>query len=53
MIDIKFILVETSHAGNIGASARAIKVMGFDKLCLVNPKCDYKSEQAIAMSSNA
>jgi tRNA/rRNA methyltransferase len=53
MIDIKFILVETSHAGNIGASARAIKVMGFNNLCLVNPKCDYKSEQAIAMSSNA
>ncbi len=53
MINIKFILVETTHSGNIGASARAIKVMGFDKLCLVNPKCNYKDEQAIAMASNA
>ncbi len=35
---IEFILVEPSHPGNVGASARAIKNMGFDKLCLVNPK---------------
>ena len=32
-----FILVEPSVGGNIGASARAIKVMGFDELWLINP----------------
>ncbi|MDP4772119.1 MAG: RNA methyltransferase, partial [Limnohabitans sp.] len=26
----RFILIETSHAGNVGAAARALKVMGFD-----------------------
>ena len=34
---IKFILFEPSHPGNIGAAARAIKTMGFDRLCLINP----------------
>jgi tRNA/rRNA methyltransferase len=53
MINIKYILVETTHAGNVGASARALKVMGFDKLCLVNPKCNHKDDTAVAMSSNA
>jgi len=35
--NVHFILVEPREAGNIGASARAIKNMGFSKLCLVNP----------------
>lgn len=35
--NIYFILVEPKEAGNIGASARAIKNMGFKNLCLVNP----------------
>ena len=34
----RFILIETSHAGNVGAVARAMKVMGFDDLVLVNPR---------------
>ena len=34
----EFILVEPSHPGNIGASARAIKNMGFKNLSLVKPK---------------
>jgi TrmH family RNA methyltransferase len=32
-----FVLVEPKESGNIGASARAIKNMGFMSLCLVNP----------------
>tara|TARA_B110000459_G_scaffold200545_1_gene249293 strand:+ start:391 stop:738 length:348 start_codon:yes stop_codon:yes gene_type:complete len=32
------ILEKTSHPGNIGASARAIKTMGIHNLALVNPK---------------
>lgn len=35
--NIHFILVEPKEPGNIGASARAIKNMGFRNLCLVNP----------------
>ncbi|MDI6729190.1 MAG: RNA methyltransferase [Thermodesulfovibrionales bacterium] len=35
--NIYFILVEPKESGNIGASARAIKNMGFKNLCLVNP----------------
>ena len=34
----RFVLIETSHAGNVGAVARAMKVMGFDDLVLVNPR---------------
>ena len=34
----RFILIDTSHAGNVGAVARAMKVMGFDDLVLVNPR---------------
>ncbi len=34
---LRIVLVETSHPGNIGAAARAMKVMGLDALHLVNP----------------
>lgn len=34
----RFILVGTSHPGNVGAAARAMKVMGFDDLVLVRPR---------------
>lgn len=34
----RFVLVETSHAGNVGATARAMKVMGFSDLVLVAPR---------------
>jgi tRNA/rRNA methyltransferase len=34
----RFILIQTSHAGNVGGVARAMKVMGFDDLVLVNPR---------------
>ena len=34
----RFILLNTSHAGNVGAAARAMKVMGFDDLVLVAPR---------------
>ncbi|HLD16318.1 MAG TPA: RNA methyltransferase [Coxiellaceae bacterium] len=39
MLDnIRIVLVETSHPGNIGATARAMKNMGLSRLVLVNPK---------------
>ena len=34
----RFILIEPSHAGNVGAAARAIKTMGFSDLTLVAPR---------------
>ena len=34
----RFILINTSHAGNVGGAARALKVMGFDELVLVAPR---------------
>ena len=34
----RFILIETSHPGNVGAAARALKVMGFCELVLVAPR---------------
>lgn len=49
---IKIILVETSHSGNIGSAARAMKTMGLSQLCLVNPLQDIDA-QAIALSAGA
>ena len=34
----RFILIETSHAGNVRAAARAMKTMGFADLVLVAPR---------------
>ncbi len=34
----RFILINTSHAGNVGAAARAMKTMGFEDLVLVAPR---------------
>ncbi len=52
-MDVVFILVEPAVAENIGAAARAIKTMGFDKLYLVNP-CNHLSGPArwLAHASN-
>jgi tRNA (cytidine32/uridine32-2'-O)-methyltransferase len=36
--NIRIILVNTSHPGNIGATARAMKNMGFERLYLVSPE---------------
>jgi tRNA C32,U32 (ribose-2'-O)-methylase TrmJ len=35
---IRFVLVDTSHPGNLGACARAMKNMGLDTLVLVRPR---------------
>lgn len=49
---IRFILVGTTHPGNIGASARAMKNMGFLELCLVSPK-RFPDPEATARASGA
>ncbi|MDO9075630.1 MAG: RNA methyltransferase [Rubrivivax sp.] len=51
----RFVLVGTSHAGNVGAAARAMKVMGFADLVLVRPRfADVLSrDETVAMASGA
>ena len=49
---IKVILVGTTHPGNIGAAARAIKTMGLKHLDLVSPK-EFPSDEAIYRSKAA
>lgn len=41
---IRFVLVEPSHAGNIGAAARALKNMGLRELALVRPAAHLSAE---------
>lgn len=51
----RFILVGTSHPGNVGSTARAMKVMGFSDLVLVRPRfADVLiQEETVAMASGA
>ena len=49
---VRFVLVEPSHPGNIGAVARAIKTMGFSRLVLVNPK-QFPDTEATARAAGA
>ena len=49
---ISIILIKTSHPGNIGSTARAMKVMGLKNLILVSPK-EFPSKKADALASGA
>ena len=51
----RFVLVNASHAGNVGAAARALKVMGFSDLVLVAPRWAdvQRRDEAIALASGA
>jgi tRNA (cytidine32/uridine32-2'-O)-methyltransferase len=51
-LPIRFILVDTSHPGNIGAVARAMKNMGLAELVLVNPR-EFPHPEATARASGA
>ena len=55
LLSPRFILIETSHAGNVGAAARALKVMGFDELVLVRPRWAnvLRREETIQRASGA
>ncbi|PQJ66200.1 tRNA (cytosine(32)/uridine(32)-2'-O)-methyltransferase TrmJ [Photobacterium angustum] len=53
MLDkIRVVLVGTSHPGNIGSAARAMKVMGLTNLVLVDPACEIDSH-TIALAAGA
>lgn len=50
--NLRIVLVNTTHPGNIGGAARAMKNMGLTDLVLVDPK-DYPSDEAVWRASNA
>lgn len=50
--EIRIVLVNTSHPGNIGAAARAMKTMGLSRLVLVNPK-EFPSTKATVLAAGA
>ena len=47
---IRIVLVATSHPGNIGSTARAMKTMGLQRLYLVSPKLfpDWRADELAA-----
>ncbi|HHY0336131.1 TPA: tRNA (cytosine(32)/uridine(32)-2'-O)-methyltransferase TrmJ [Vibrio cholerae] len=49
---VKIVLVGTTHSGNIGSAARAMKVMGLSQMVLVDPQCQVDA-QAIALAAGA
>ena len=49
---IRVVLIETSHPGNIGAAARAMKTMGLTRLYLVAPR-SFPDKRAIEMAAGA
>ena len=49
---IRIVMVETTHPGNIGAAARAMKTMGLTDLCLVRP-ASFPDAEASARASGA
>jgi tRNA (cytidine32/uridine32-2'-O)-methyltransferase len=50
--NIRIVLVNTSHPGNIGSTARALKTMGLERLYLVNPKF-FPDKKATELASQA
>ncbi|MCE4059014.1 RNA methyltransferase [Pandoraea sputorum] len=53
---VRFVLNETSHPGNVGSAARAIKTMGFGRLVLAAPRAGadvLRDPEAIALASGA
>lgn len=50
--NIKIVLVNTAHPGNIGGAARAMKNMGLTELCLVEPR-EYPAPRAVWRSAGA
>jgi TrmH family RNA methyltransferase len=51
-LPIRFVLIETSHPGNIGAVARAMKNMGLEQLVLVKPR-EFPHPDATARAAGA
>lgn len=52
LANLRIVLVQTWHPGNIGAAARAMKTMGLENLVLVNPRC-FPDPEAERMAAGA
>ncbi len=52
LANVRVVLSHTTHPGNIGAAARAMKTMGLEQLYLINPRI-FPDAQADAMASSA
>lgn len=52
LANIRIVLINTQHPGNIGGTARAMKNMGLSQLVLVNPQ-DYPAEKALWRAGHA
>ena len=59
MADVRIVLVEPSHPGNVGGAARAMKTMGLDSLYLVrpgrfpDPQADWRAARAVDVLASA
>jgi TrmH family RNA methyltransferase len=51
--DVRIVLVEPEHAGNVGSAARALFTMGLSQLVVVNPACDPRADEALALAHSA
>ena len=51
-VELSFVLIGTTHTGNIGAAARAMKTMGYRTLRLVDT-CSHRTDEAKARASGA
>lgn len=51
--NLRVVLVGTSHPGNVGAAARAMKTMGLRRLALVATECDPGHRDALALAAGA
>ena len=51
--DCRVILVNTTHPGNVGAAARAMKTMGLSELYLVSDSTEIIDDHAVARASGA
>lgn len=51
--NLRLVLVGTSHPGNIGSAARAMKTMGLSRMALVAPECDPAHRDAMALAAGA
>nr|WP_298377648.1 RNA methyltransferase [uncultured Halomonas sp.] len=53
LAQLRVVLIGTSHPGNIGGVARAMKNMGLTDLALVAPRCEVRTSEAISRASGA
>lgn len=51
-VELSFVLIGTTHTGNLGAAARAMKTMGYTSLRLVDT-CPHRTDEAKARASGA